>query len=327
MPGNPQDNPPPPDELDDLELSEELARAERGEVTMKINLPRGRRTQRVVVPTVRVVAGPDMLQFVTLTPGQDLVIGRDDAAGMILSDGSVSRLHARLRCEDTGDITLHDLGSTNGTTINGQAVHRAQLRPGDQFDVGAVSLRVDLLGLDELHHISRVLERLNAAGTDPLTGLQTRGYLEERLPGLMARLEESRLPLSVIFCDVDRFKSINDTFGHAVGDQVLSAISRLFLVDVRDSDVCVRYGGEELLVFLPGSDERGAGEVAERLRRTVATHDWARTAVGLRVTASFGVAERATDEDSTRWIDRADRAMYLAKQGGRNLVRLASNLG
>lgn len=308
---------------DDLELPDDLP-AHRGEVTMKITLPRARRTQRVVVPTVQVVAGPDMLQFVTLTTGQDLLIGRDDTAGLVLGDGSVSRLHARLRCDDSGEILLQDMGSTNGTAVNGQQVQRAVLRPGDQFEVGAVSLRVDLLGLDELHHLGRVLERLKAAGTDPLTGLHTRGFLEERLPALTTRLEESRLPFSVIFCDVDRFKSINDTFGHGVGDQVLSAIARLFLVDVRDSDACVRYGGEEILVFLPGSDEAGALDVAERLRRTVAGHDWARTAVGLRVTASFGVAERAPDEDLAAWLDRADRAMYQAKQAGRNQVKSAS---
>ena len=297
---------------------------EPADVTMKLTLPRGRRGRGVLIPTVRVVAGPDLLQFVTLSGGQEMVIGRDESAGLVLGDASVSRNHASLRCDDGGEISVYDLGSTNGTAVNGATVQRALLRPGDHLEIGAVSLRLDLLGLDELHHLSRVLERMRAAGTDPLTGLQTRAWLDERLPALLARCEDAGQPFSVIFLDVDRFKSINDTFGHRVGDQVLQALARLVLLDVRDSDTCARYGGEEILVFLPGTDEKGAADVAERLRKTIGTHDWSRTAVGLKVTASLGVAQKLPEEEIVFWLDRADRAMYQAKQSGRNAVRSAS---
>ena len=99
------------------------------------------------------------------------------------------------------------------------------------------------------------------------------------------------------------------------------------MLGVRDTDPVMRYGGEEIVIFLPGSDEAGAQDVAERIRRNVAGHDWDRTAPGLRVTASFGVAERkGHDETFTAWTERADRAMYAAKAAGKNKVLPASSL-
>ncbi|MCB9763642.1 MAG: GGDEF domain-containing protein [Alphaproteobacteria bacterium] len=287
---------------------------------MKLSLRRGRRVRRVAIPTLRVVAGRDMLRFATLNGGQRLVIGREETCGLVLTDASVSRNHAAVTCDEQGEVTVQDLGSTNGTAVNGRPVSRALLRPGDHLEIGAVSLRLDLLSLDELEHLGRVLERLQAANTDPLTGLLTRAFTQGQLPALVDRCADAQLPISVIFCDIDRFKSINDTYGHAVGDEVLTAIARLLLLGVRDTDACVRYGGEEILVFLPGSDVDNAVDVAERLRRSIAAHDWNRTGVGLRVTASFGVAQRRDDEDLDQWLKRADDAMYTAKRTGRSKV-------
>lgn len=290
------------------------------EVTMKLSLPRQRRLRRVAVPTLRVVAGPDMLRFASLSGGEEFIIGRDETAGLQLGDASVSRSHTLIQCDERGEVTVQDLGSTNGTAVNGQSVSRALLRPGDHLEIGAVSLRLDLLGLDELAHLGRVLERLQQAGRDPLTGLHTRAFLENELPDLSERCIEAKVPMSNIFLDVDNFKTINDTYGHSVGDEVLSGIARLAMLGVRDTDPIVRYGGEEILILLPGSDEDGATDVAERLRRTVAGHDWGRTSGGLRVTVSMGIAQRHPDESQKSWIDRGDRAMYAAKRAGKNRV-------
>ncbi len=293
------------------------------EVTMKLSLPRERRLRRVAIPTVRVVAGPDMLHFASLAPEASLMLGRDEAAGLVLTDASVSRNHVLLSCDDQGEVTVQDLGSTNGTSVNGQQVSRALLRPGDHLEVGAVSLRLDLLGLDEIAHLRRVLERLHAAGHDPLTGLHTRAFLADELPDLVTRCDEAGAPCTMIFGDVDHFKNINDTWGHGVGDDVLRGIARLVLLGIRDTDAAIRYGGEELAVFLPGSATKGSVDVAERLRRNIAGHDWARTAGGLKVTISFGVAERIPGESIKAWMERADRAMYSAKNSGRNQVSAA----
>jgi diguanylate cyclase (GGDEF)-like protein len=230
-------------------------------------------------------------------------------------------------CQDDGTVQVQDLGSTNGTAVNGQPVERSVLRPGDHLEVGAVSLRLDLLSLEEVAHLEGVIMRLEAKNRDPLTGLLTRAWLEEELPGLMDRSLRSGGEITCLFLDVDNFKSINDRFGHQIGDDVLVGVSRLLMVSVRDTDACVRFGGEEILLFLVGSNETQGLEVAERTRRAIATHDWTRTAPGLKVTASFGIAQWSGREATKDWIARADRALYAAKAAGRNRALRSSEVG
>lgn len=294
------------------------------EITMKLSLPRVRGFPRVAIPTLRVVAGPDMLRFASIGPRETLLVGRDEAAGLVLTDASVSRNHVLLLSDGDAEVTVQDLGSTNGTAVNGQQISRALLRPGDHLEVGTVSLRLDLLGDEELAHLQRVESRLKAADRDKLTGLRTRDFMSDELPQLLADADESGTPVAMIFADVDHFKTINDTWGHAVGDEVLSGISRLFMLGIRDSDHAVRWGGEEMAIILPGSDTVGAVEVAERLRRAISGHDWGRTAGGLKVTVSFGVSVRASSEAQKPWFERADRALYRAKSEGRNRVVAAT---
>ncbi len=294
------------------------------ESTRKVKLLRRGNDRKVVFPTLRVVAGRDMLRFVTLQDHDEVLIGRDENGSLVLSDVSVSRRHARVVCDETGGIVVEDLGSTNGTAVNGVPVERASLRPGDHLEVGTVSLRLDLLSVDEITHLGNVLARLEAGNRDPLTGLLTRAWIEEELPVVLDTARLYGTPLACLFVDVDHFKSVNDRFGHQTGDDVLVGIARLLLVGVRESDACVRYGGEELLMFLQDSSEDTAFEVAERVRRAIEGHDWSRTYTGLRVTASFGVACARPDESVKEWINRADRALYAAKASGRNRVVRAS---
>jgi len=293
------------------------------EVTVRLTRTDRFPTPRRAAATLRVVAGRDMLQYAVLHPGEAVLIGRDEGAQLRLNDLTVSKRHASIEMDETGAITVLDLGSTNGTAVNGRSVRRTALRPGDHLEVGAVSLRLDLLSQDELAHLGRVLERLAAANRDPLTGLVTRAWLEDELPTLADRCDRAGVPFACAFVDIDHFKLINDRFGHGVGDDVLAGVARLLLLGVRDADPCVRYGGEEAVMFLPGSTSAAAAEVAERVRRSIATHDWDRTAPGLRVTASFGVAQRHPGEPLKAWIHRADEALYAAKRLGRDRVELA----
>lgn len=291
-----------------------------GEETNKLPVARGGPSRHVVYPTLRVVAGRDLLRFVSLRPGDDLVIGRDEAAALVLVDPSVSRRHARVTCDPSGAIAIEDLGSTNGTAVNGQPVRRAQLRPGDQLEIGMVSMRLEMLGPDELAHLGSVLARLDATNRDPLTGLLTRAGLEEELEAITRRAAERGSEATAILVDVDHFKHVNDTFGHLVGDEALRAIARLVLLGIREGDPAYRYGGEELLILLDGCTERAGLEVAERIRRSVANYDWPRTTPGHRVTASLGVGTLIPGETWREWFARLDRALYEAKSGGRNRV-------
>jgi diguanylate cyclase (GGDEF)-like protein len=281
---------------------------------------------RVDIPVLRATAGPDILRFVALDGGSPVEIGRDEGCGLVLSDISVSRRHARV-VRDADGVAVADLDSSNGTLVNGQLGRHGRLRPGDSLEVGSVPLRLELVSALELEELRAVVRRLEASDRDPLTGLLTRAYLDNDLPGVLERCDRTGTPVSAAFLDLDDFKSVNDRFGHATGDGVLRQLARLLVFVVRDREACVRYGGEEIVVILEDSGEGEAAALAERVRQTVEQHDWSRLAEGLALTLSSGVAERRPHETASAWIGRADRALYAAKHGGRNQVRRASPAG
>ena len=310
----PTSAPSPFAELDDEER--------QGDQTLQFSRPRAA-SGRAALPTIRVVAGADVFAHAAIAPGESVVIGREVGVDLRLHDNAVSKRHLELLADEVGQVWARDLRSTNGTTLNGAPMTMSRLNIGDRLVVGAFELRLDLLTTEELAHLGRVSERLAVAGRDPLTGLLSRAWMQDELAGAVGRADQSGQPISVIYVDIDHFKRVNDGFGHAVGDAVLSVVGRLLLSGVRDRDVCVRYGGEELVVFLPATRCATAVEIADRLRVAVARHPWSSVAVGLSVTASFGVAERRFAEAAPVWLDRADRALYAAKHGGRDRVEAA----
>ncbi len=169
-------------------------------------------------------------------------------------------------------------------------------------------------------------QNLNQAVTDALTGLYNRHYLDAHLPRLHARAVGDTRPLSLIVCDLDRFKAINDTYGHAAGDAVLRHVADRLAGSIRSPDLVARQGGEEFLIVLPNTSLHEAEQVADRLRRGVADTIIPLPADGasLRVTASFGVSEIAWDETSAEdALRRADEALYRSKHRGRNCVTMA----
>jgi diguanylate cyclase (GGDEF)-like protein len=313
----PQDK-KPGTELEELEEIEDMH-----EITVRISMPRPATIAKKIVPTLRVVAGPDMLSYITIPEDAQIIIGRDESVDLPLIDGTVSKQHAKIQHQAGNAMLLVDLNSTNGTAVNGQPITRTILRPGDHLEIGGVSLRLDMLSTEELGHLRRVVSRLEAANRDTLTGLLARAFIEEGLPRLLEKCERAEVPMCCAFVDLDRFKSINDQYSHKVGDEVLVGVSRLLMLGVRENDPAVRYGGDEIVVFLPGSSETKAAEVADRIRRAVAGHDWDRSAPGLRVSCSIGVAERLPDEDIKAWMNRADQAAYESKRKGRNRVSIA----
>jgi len=280
---------------------------------------------RPTIPLLRVVAGRDVLRFLVLRKGGALEVGRDAECDLALSDASISRRHARIRGTPSG-FSVEDLESRNGMFVNGARLDRCALQPGDLVELGSVPLRFELVSLEELAHLRSVVERLESGDRDPLTGLFTRRFLDDALPALLVRADKDDSPASAVFVDLDRFKAVNDTFGHSVGDDVLRQVARLLAFSVRGAESCVRYGGEELLVVAEGTSEDRAVALGERFRGAVEVHDWPRIAPGLAVTVSCGAAERRRGEDLREWLERADKALYRAKQDGRNRVVRASVL-
>lgn len=167
---------------------------------------------------------------------------------------------------------------------------------------------------------------------DSLTGLYNRGHFVARLREEIERSRREPQSLALLLIDVDRFKAINDSFGHAAGDAVLERLGEVLVDALRPYDLIARYGGEEFVALLPGADRKQAEAAAERIRARLEStpFEWGRTAEGRgRVTASLGVTCLGGAEDTAdALLARADRAMYAAKNAGRNrCVTLPPNDG
>ena len=175
----------------------------------------------------------------------------------------------------------------------------------------------------ELDRRADELERLHAqlreqAERDPLTGLHNRRYLARELERLTHERMAGATSLAVL--DVDHFKTINDRFGHAAGDQVLIRIARMLCDSLRESDSIIRSGGEEFIILVPCTDVTAATACCERIRSTVNTHVWSSVADGLSVTTSLGVATTDDPTDLEAVIRLADQRLYEAKRDGRDRV-------
>lgn len=179
---------------------------------------------------------------------------------------------------------------------------------------------VQILGvtrdISERRHFETELNRL--AVTDPLTGVWNRRQGESLFRADLEGSQGSGPALSLLLLDIDRFKAINDTHGHQIGDRVLIELAHRLAANLRVSDGLARWGGEEFVILLRNCPMDDAVRVAEHLRAVVA--DTPFEGVGT-VTASIGVSEMLPVDDFADWVDRADRAMYAAKTDGRNLVR------
>ncbi len=168
----------------------------------------------------------------------------------------------------------------------------------------------------------RADERLRMlAMKDRLTGIWNRIRLEEAGQQEIARLERYGHPVSLIIADIDHFKQINDKFGHGAGDMILKGFCEIVQRCIRTTDVFGRWGGEEFVILLPNSGYASAEPLAERIRAAVERHEFEG---GLRITASLGLAICQPDDTWESWLDRADKALYRAKNTGRNRVETES---
>lgn len=170
------------------------------------------------------------------------------------------------------------------------------------------------------------LKRVTAqAETDPLTGLANRASLDAHLAGTAAIGAFRGSATSLLLLDLDHFKNVNDSHGHPAGDAVLRNVGDVLrALGLRETDLIARYGGEEFAIVLHECREDDAFKVAERVRGAIdamiVVHDGAR----IHLTVSIGVAERGLDEAPEAWLERADRALYAAKAGGRDRVHVAA---
>jgi len=265
-----------------------------------------------------VLAGSAMGEMFKITRPQT-IIGRGQTAHVRMMDDGISREHCEIQVEGDSMI-LHDLGSTNGTFCRGLRVDRHVLEDGDKILVGSSTV------LKFTYHdsLDEVFQRqmYESALRDDLTKTFNKKYFTDRLESEFAFATRSKADLSLVVFDLDHFKTINDTHGHPVGDQVLSDMAQVVSALIRAEDVFARVGGEEFAVICRGADRAQGVAVAERVRQAVAGHAFSADDKVIPVAVSAGVASipdtRIADAQSL--IAAADHALYEAKRTGRNRV-------
>ena len=260
----------------------------------------------------------------------EVVLGRAVEADVRVNDHRVSRLHARIsadRDSQTGVVRykITDLGSTNGTLLNGQVVAEAVLNDGDKVIIGDHLFRFDML--DEIdREFHQQIHRLLAH--DELTGLLTSKSFFSELRREAGRAADESRPFCVLMMDVDHFKLVNDTYGHIVGSETLEEMGALIKGALRAGDVAARFGGEEFAAFLLDADYAQGLVAAERVRSAIQNHEFRAVRKGstgeLRtqhLTMSIGVAAFPDDaRDPIELVELADSALYRAKRNGRNQI-------
>lgn len=295
--------------------------------TRALELEGGSKKERVLStephrrPVLVVIDGKQMSDRFILTR-REVVIGRDSDVDIIFNDGRVSRRHAKITWENIENETedpqcrVDDLQSRNGTMVNGQRIRTQSLRDGDRIMIGTTLVGYYIKDDQELSLDQKLL---TMATTDSLTGLANRLFFQTEARREIHRAARYGRPLSIIVIDLDHFKYVNDTFGHAAGDTVLRQLARIIVVTMREGDVIGRVGGEEFAVLLPETNLDGAVASAERLRQRVGSHVFRHQDTSIQVTISLGVAQHSAQY--SKWeafFEAADKALYEAKANGRN---------
>lgn len=216
---------------------------------------------------------------------------------------------------------LRRIDQLRQTMASGSVDERLLHADGRDDELDAMQVELARL-LNRLTEQNQALEQL--AATDTLTRLANRRALHERLALEVMRQQRYAQPLSLLAIDIDHFKQVNDTWGHAAGDRVLQDLAQILCSGARQSDLVARYGGEEFIVVLPGSPREGAEAMAEHLRaRVVAQRFSLPGGATVPVSISIGSATLAAGESADSMLARADAALYRAKHLGRNRVCLA----
>jgi RNA polymerase sigma factor (sigma-70 family) len=247
-----------------------------------------------------------------------LILGRGDDCKIRMLDHSVSRKHAKIEPAPEG-YYVQDLQSTNGTFVNDRQIDGPSLlQDGDYLRVGNCIYRCLAGGNIEAEYHEEI-HRLTIL--DGLTQIHNQRYLSEFLDREVARSRWHARPLSLLMFDIDRFKTINDSFGHLCGDFVLRELVAVVRPLARPGDLLARYGGEEFVLALVETPLEEAATVAERLRQAVADHKFRFKTTPVRLTVSIGVATLGlADATAIQLLRNADEAVYRAKIGGRNRV-------
>ncbi len=248
-----------------------------------------------------------------------MVIGRGLGADVRLEDEGVSRQHSKVTAVGNGDLVLEDLGSSNGTFVNGDRIQTHTLKDGDKVQVGSTSI-LKFSYQDDLERTFQ--EQLFDRGLkDGTTGIYNKQYLLDRIDSDYSHAQRHRTNLSLLMFDIDHFKKINDTYGHPAADSVLKDLALIVRRTLRTSDVFARYGGDEFVVLMREIDDAGTLVLAKRICKLIKKHKFVFEGMQISSTISLGIASLSDKvSNASELIQLADKYLYKAKQAGRDRI-------
>lgn len=247
---------------------------------------------------------------------RDFIFGRDESCDYELSDNFSSRKHAVL--QRSGEhYSISDLGSTNGTFVNGVRTTFHDLENGDQIRIGTQIFKfLSSDDVEAMYH-EAVFQMMTV---DALTQTYNRRYFEDVLRREIDRSKRHNWQLGLIMLDIDHFKELNDTYGHLVGDEILAELCKRISPQIRSGDIFARIGGDEFVIAVIASSDDTIGALGDRVCEVVRRSPIITSRGAVSVTISAGGACPALSEEcnSIKLCEMADTSLYAAKQQGRN---------
>lgn len=270
------------------------------------------------IPCLVVLVGSDAGKRFELPKGTKL-IGRANT-DIIINDPELSRAHFSIEYDGT-NVFLEDMNSTNGTFVDGQRISEKKDVTSCNFQAGRTLFKIAFKSRSELSFENKLIRD---ATLDGLTGIMNKSYFSEITPTILTRAAETTSQVAIILADLDKFKQVNDTYGHLAGDLVLKKFSQLVINNMRKDDIFARFGGEEFVILLNGTKvtEKIAMQFAERIRKNVESYCFMYEKKRIPVTVSLGIhflgVPDSDNLDFDNIIKCADQALYSAKNTGRN---------
>jgi diguanylate cyclase (GGDEF)-like protein len=269
-------------------------------------------------PYLVVMSGQNIGHRYHLVGHKKTFIGRLYSADILLNEPNVSRRHAHIEIKKDS-VMLNDLKSTNGTHVNGQKISTHLLQDGDLISIGRTILKFSYQSEVDNAFYEEIID---SARYDALTGLATRKFFNGYLKSECARIERYGGSVSLLLCDLDNFKKINDAHGHQAGDLVLGMVGSAIRACIRQNvDIAGRYGGEEIAILLPEIDLTLARIVGEKVRSEIEKLTFRYESKDLKITVSIGISASSDVLDTPeKLINAADNQLYVAKNKGKNRV-------
>ncbi|MFH0782714.1 MAG: GGDEF domain-containing protein [Pseudomonadota bacterium] len=272
------------------------------------------------VPVLTYLSGNQVGRRIMLAEDR-ITLGRAPEATILLRDPLVSRLHLavdfdRVHCS----YFLKDLGSSNGTFLNGIRITEATLKDLDKLLIGNTMLRFGWSDMFDLQYQAEIDNLLNI---DELTGLVVKRRFDEELNRYLAVALSKSAELTMIMIDIDGVKQINDTYGHSFGAYTIAQTGKLIKTVIEHTGLASRFGGDEFMVFIPNLNKAVGQQIAETIRQQVETHLFEMEGVVLRPTVSIGVSNLKLNDTVASLFKRADDALYQSKRTGRNKVSIS----